>query len=101
MPGSWLFQYALRNGGSVAAFCVTSNWMRSSFCRSSATDGLAYARFGTAGVVSSCWDGPSRTRAGVDATWQPAHSGRTSESAHEIRVGRVMATLLRCAARLV
>src|SRR3954454_3906261 len=26
-PGSWLFQYSLRNGGSVPSFCVTWYWV--------------------------------------------------------------------------
>src|ERR1700690_3311015 len=43
MPGSWLFQYALRNGGSVAAFCVTSYSSGVSFFFSSSADGFGYA----------------------------------------------------------
>ena len=27
MPASWLFQYSLRNGGSVPSFCVTRYWV--------------------------------------------------------------------------
>src|SRR5688572_13762226 len=43
MPGSWLFQYSFRNGGSVASFCVTSYCSGVSFFRSSSSDGLAGA----------------------------------------------------------
>src|SRR5688500_5834500 len=41
MPGSWLFQYSFRNGGSVASFWVTSYWSGVSFFRSSSSEGWA------------------------------------------------------------
>src|ERR1051325_8428166 len=42
MPGWWLFQYSLRNGGSVPSCCDTSYWSSLSCFLSSASDGLVY-----------------------------------------------------------
>src|SRR5580698_2754859 len=50
MPASWLFQNSLRNGGSVASFCVTSNCSGVSFCFSSEAGGLANVLAGTVEV---------------------------------------------------
>src|SRR5213075_660623 len=41
-PASWLFQYWLRKGGSVAARWVTSYWIGVSDFRSCSSDGFLY-----------------------------------------------------------
>src|SRR5689334_2202722 len=52
MPASWLFQYSLRNGGSVPSCCVTSYWIGVSFFFSSSSDGFLYCDIDPPLVVS-------------------------------------------------
>src|SRR5262245_52441722 len=64
MPGFLAFQNSFWKGGSVAAFCVTSNCIRVSFCFKSAAEG--FSNFIVAPLVFVFCTGV------VVATWEEA-----------------------------